>query len=84
MSTIDLDQTVGRRNLYFLEMDRRYDIRTALFIDVTLQAVAEQRQAEPERALVDYGVKGKVIVRVLTRPRERRCFSDSVAAFTAA
>lgn len=53
-------------------MDRRFDKRIALLIDAAVNAEASHGYASAANELTVQGVPLYVILRVLTRPQERR------------
>jgi hypothetical protein len=55
-------------------MDRRIDYLTALLIDAVLNGWAAHGTSHAARALYDMDIPLGTAVRVLTRPRKRRCY----------
>jgi hypothetical protein len=58
-------------------MERRIDKKTALLIDATINAEKSHGYVAAASELTAQGVKLLIVIRVLTRPQERRHYSDA-------
>lgn len=56
-------------------MNRRTDSLSASLIDAAIHAAASQSSVSAAKALVDSGVAWEVVMRVLSRPAERRLYA---------
>jgi hypothetical protein len=71
-SIVDVTQVTRLTSGQTGEMNRRTDHFSALLIDAVLQATANHRTRFAETTLRELGITDDTILRVLTRPLERR------------
>jgi hypothetical protein len=66
-----------RRNDHHVE--RRMDLRTSLLIDAAINAVKSHELIPVAEGLIEQGIEPDLVLRVLTRPEERRSYVEPYA-----
>ena len=56
--------------------ERRADLRTSLLIDAAINIVLTNEWIPAAEELLDQGVEPNLVLRVLTRPEERRSYGE--------
>ncbi|QOL52251.1 hypothetical protein [Massilia litorea] len=56
--------------------ERRTDLRTSMLIDAAINAVLTNHLIPVAEELIDQGIDPNLILRVLTRPAERRRYGE--------
>ena len=58
-----------------VKADRRVDLRTSLLLDAAINMVLSHELIPVVDELAEQGVEPHLVLRVLTKPRERRCYT---------